>query len=236
VAIKTLLPSLMTDDTAVARFKDEIRLARRLTDRHIVRTHDMGEWGGVYYLTMELVEGLTLRALLDTRGRLAVPAVLAIASQLARSLEVAHEYGVIHRDIKPQNLLLDAAGVLKVMDFGIARLVERSAAITEVGMVVGTPTYMAPEQLMGEGVDGRSDLYSAGVVLYECLTGRLPIEANTIVTLVARLLSEEPAPILTANPDVPAPLAALVMRLLAKKPDERIQSAELLSLEIARLG
>jgi CheY-like chemotaxis protein len=236
VAIKTLIPSLVRDETAVSRFKDEIRLARRLTDRHIVRTHDMGEWNGIYYLTMELVEGLTLRTLLDTRGRLAVPAVLAVASQLARSLEVAHEHGVIHRDIKPQNLLLDAAGVLKVMDFGVARLAERSHAITEVGMVVGTPAYMAPEQLMGETVDGRCDLYSAGVVLYECLAGRLPFEGATIMSLVAKQLAEQPEPLASVNPAVPAGLADLVMRLLEKRPEERLPSAEEFSREVAKLA
>ena len=205
------------DPALVERFRSEIRLARHITHQNVVRTHDIGEIGGAYYLTMELVQGVTLRDLLDTRGQLGTDAVLAIAAQLAAALGAAHAEGVIHRDIKAQNLLLDEAGVLKVMDFGIARLAEGSSGLTEAGMMIGTPAYMAPEQVMGEAIDARADLYSAGVVLYECLTGRVPFNASTMVSLVARLLSDQPPPIEDADPA----LAALVMRLLAKKPENR---------------
>ena len=153
-----------------------------------------GSGGGIYYLTMEYVEGITLRQLIDTQGRLGVPSTLAIATQMAESLAVAHEQGVIHRDIKPQNLLLDPDGVLKVMDFGIARLAERTTGNTEVGMAVGTPAYMSPEQLLSDEVDGRSDLYAMGLVLYECLTGRLPFEAKSPIALISRVLTEAPPP------------------------------------------
>ena len=236
VAIKTLLPDLVADRVVVARFKDEIRLARRLTDPHIVRTHDFGEWGGVYYLTMEFVEGITLRDLLDTRGRLGVPAVLAIARQLAQSLQVAHEHGVIHRDVKPQNLLLDADGVLKVMDFGIARLAERTSDRTEAGLVIGTPAYMSPEQLLGEALDGRSDLYSAGVVLYECLTKRLPFEADSAISLIAKVLSEVPPTPAELVGDLPPALSGVIMALLTKRPEDRIQSAASLALALAEIS
>ena len=135
IAIKTLRPELVHRiPTLLGRFKDEIRLARRISHQNIVRTHDFGERTASYFLTMEYVEGITVRELLDTRGRLGVAPTLAIASQLAQSLAVAHAQGVIHRDIKPQNLLLDAAGVLKVMDFGVARLAERSTSLTETGL------------------------------------------------------------------------------------------------------
>src|SRR5262245_25412662 len=237
VAIKTLRPEVVADKTLLARFKDEIRLARRLTDKNIVRTHDFGEWSGVYFLTMECVQGITARELIDTRGRLGVSATLAIAAQLARSLAVAHEHGVIHRDIKPQNLLVDEAGVLKVMDFGVARLAERSTANTEAGLVLGTPAYMPPEQLMGEPVDARSDLYAAGVVLYECLTGKLPFEAGSVISsLAAKLLTEEARPPQEVNPEIPPVLSALVMRLLAKRPEERVQTAADLGTQLAALG
>jgi CheY-like chemotaxis protein len=232
IAIKTLRPELTTDPALVERFRSEIRLARHITHQNVVRTHDIGEVGGAYYLTMELVQGVTLRDLLDTRGHLGRDAVLAIAGQLASALGAAHAEGVIHRDIKAQNLLLDEAGVLKVMDFGIARLAEGSSGLTEAGMMIGTPAYMAPEQVMGEAIDARADLYSAGVVLYECLTGRVPFTASTMVSLVARLLSDQPPPIEGADPAV----AALVMRLLAKKPEDRVASAEDLGREVARLG
>jgi len=236
VAIKTLLPDLVADPVAVERFKSEIRLARHISDRHVVRTHDLGEHGGKYYLTMEYVEGITVRQLLDQRGRLEVASTLAIANQLAQSLAVAHQEGVIHRDIKPQNLLLDAHGVLKVMDFGVARLADRSSGLTQTGMVVGTPAYMAPEQLVADTFDARADLYAAGVVLFECLTGRLPFIASTQVAMIAKLMMEPAPSPATLNPDVPPALAALVLRLLAKEPDQRPGSGAELSRLLAELA
>ncbi|MGH7590701.1 MAG: protein kinase domain-containing protein, partial [Gemmatimonadales bacterium] len=186
IAIKLLRLEVMRGDPTMAeRFKTEIRLARRISHTNVVRTHDFGERDGSYYVTMEYVEGITLRELIDLRQHLSPAATLGIARQLAVSLAVAHEQGVVHRDIKPQNLLLDAAGVLKVMDFGIAKLADRTSTITQAGMVVGTPAYMAPEQLMAETVDARSDLYATGVVLYECLTGVLPYDSVNPIALIA---------------------------------------------------
>jgi CheY-like chemotaxis protein len=225
VAIKTLRPQLVSDPTVVERFKQEIRLARRLSHRNIVRTHDLGQWRGVYYLTMELVEGITVRELIDTRGQLGISSTLAIGAQLATALHVAHEQGIIHRDIKPQNLLLDADGELKVMDFGIARLAERTSSLTEAGLVVGTPSYMSPEQLLSEAVDPRSDLFAVGVVLYECLTGTLPFQAESPVALIAKLLNEEPLAPNALNDEIPPALSELVVRLLEKKPEDRLQTA-----------
>ncbi|MDH4043769.1 MAG: protein kinase [Gemmatimonadota bacterium] len=228
VAIKTVRPELVSDETFRERFKDEIRLARRISHRNVVRTHDFGETGGVWYLTMEYVEGITLRELLDTRGRLAASVALAVGTQLAECLAVAHEVGVIHRDIKPQNLLLDADGVLKVLDFGVARLAERSAGLTEAGLILGTPAYMSPEQITSEPVDERADLYAAGAVLYECLTGRPPLEAASMVSLIARVLADEPPAPSTIVPDVPPALDDVVLQLLAKRPQDRPPSAAVL--------
>ncbi len=236
MALKTVRPEFVSDPILVERFKDEIRLARRITHRNVVRIHDFGESAGTYYLTMEYVEGITLRELLDTRGRLEVAPALAIASQLADSLAVAHRQGIIHRDIKPQNLLLDGDGVLKVMDFGVARLARGAPGRTEAGIVVGTPAYMAPEQLMAEAVDARSDLYAAGVVLYECLTGRLPHAPGSLMSLIAKMLHEEPEPPISLNPAIPPALSALILRLLAKEPQDRIQSGEDLSRQLAAIG
>jgi len=226
----------MTDRTLVERFKQEIRLARRISHPNVVRTHDLGEWEGVYYLTMEFVEGITVRDLIDSRGKLGVSAALAIGTQLASALAVAHEQGVIHRDIKPQNLLLDAGGVLKVMDFGVARLAERKSTLTEVGLAVGTPAYMSPEQLLAETIDARSDLYSVGVVLFECLTGSLPFEAESPISLIARLLNEEARPPVELNGEVPPALSSLVLSLLAKKPDDRVRSADELGKRLAEIA
>ncbi|HLE56022.1 MAG TPA: serine/threonine-protein kinase, partial [Rhodothermia bacterium] len=199
------------------------------------RTHDFGKADGVYFVTMEFVEGTTLRAVLDRRGHLGAPAMLAIARQLTEALQCAHEEGIIHRDIKPQNLLLDSSGTLKVSDFGVARLAQRGNTLTRAGMVVGTPAYMAPEQLLEEGADARSDLYSAGVVLYECLTGRPPYQAKSPISLIAKILHEVAEPPDVVSPDVPPAVSGLVMHLLAKDPDERIQSAAALSQMLATI-
>ncbi|MBA3467842.1 MAG: protein kinase [Gemmatimonadaceae bacterium] len=229
VAIKTLRSDLLSaDETAMDRFRNEIRLARQISHRNIVRTHDFGNAGGVFFVTMEFVEGTTLRAVLDSRGQLGAEATLAIARQLVDALECAHGEGIIHRDIKPQNLLIDAAGTLKIMDFGVARLAERSSGLTQAGMVVGTPAYMAPEQLLAESVDARSDLYSVGVVLYECLTGRPPFDAKSPISLIAKVLNEDAKPPDVVKPEVPHAVSAIVMQLLAKHPDQRPQSASAL--------
>jgi DNA-binding response OmpR family regulator/tRNA A-37 threonylcarbamoyl transferase component Bud32 len=236
VAIKTLRSEFISNPESVERFKTEIRLARRISHPNVVRTHDFGESSGLYYLTMEYVEGLTLHDLIEKRGRLGVSAVLAIGTQLADSLVIAHEQGVVHRDIKPANLLLDSEGALKVMDFGVARLAEGTTTLTQAGSIVGTPAYMSPEQLLGEDVDARCDLYSVGVVLYECLTGRLPLDARSTVSLIAKVLNVEPRPVMEVNDNVPEPLSELIVRLLVKEPESRVQSAVQLSEELSRLS
>lgn len=226
VAVKTLKPELVQQDpTALDRFKSEIKLARRIAHRNVVRTYDLGENAGIYFITMEFVEGKSLKELIVSRGRLPVSVTLPIAKQLCRALEVAHEEGVIHRDIKPQNMVVQPDGVLKVMDFGIARLAQRTSGHTQAGMVVGTPEYMAPEQLFGEEIDARADLYAAGVVIYECLTGRLPYEADNAITLISKVIEETPSSPRELQPDVPAPLSDLVMRVLAKDRERRPSSA-----------
>jgi serine/threonine protein kinase len=146
--------------------------------------------------------------------------------------------GVVHRDVKPENALLDASGVLKVMDFGIARLAAAAATsgITASGAILGTPAYMAPEQLVGDEVDARADLYALGVVLYECLTGDLPYQANSVVSLIAKALTLQPTPPIAKNPDVPPALSALVMRLLSKTPADRPAHANELLEALAELG
>ena len=230
VAIKTLRPELVLDADSRERFKDEIRLTRRITHRNVVRTHDFGEAKGLCFLTMEFVEGLTVRELLNVRRRLEVEPALAIGIQLAESMVVAHEMGVIHRDIKPQNMLLNDEGVLKVMDFGVARLVERTGGgrQTQAGMIVGTPLYMAPEQLAAEAVDARADLYAVGVVLFEALTGEPPINAPTVMALFAKVLNEPPRRPSTLVAGIPAGLDELVLQLLAKEPGDRVPSAAVL--------
>ncbi|MEA3245937.1 MAG: protein kinase [Gemmatimonadota bacterium] len=237
IAIKTLKQELLGEDpSALERFKSEIRLARRISHRNVVRTHDLGESGGVYYITMEYVEGRSLKDLIVSRGRLPVPVTLSVAKQLCRALEVAHDEGVIHRDIKPQNMVVQGDGVLKVMDFGIARLAKRKEGVTQHGMVVGTPEYMAPEQLMGDEIDARADLYAVGCVLYECLTGKTPITADTPVTLIAKVLEDVPIAPRVVNGDVPDALSAIVMECLAKQAAGRPPSAAKLHDLLEQIG
>ena len=236
IALKVLRPVVVTDAASIERFRREIRLARRISSKHVVRTYDIGEHSGVHFLTMEYVEGITVRRLLATRGRLGVAPTLAIACQLAYSLVAAHEQGVVHRDIKPENLLLDATGVLKVMDFGVARPTAAGSGLTEVGLLIGTPSYMAPEQLLGEDFDQRADLYAVGVVLFECLVGRLPFDAPSAVALIARVLRDDaPAPS-ALDPEIPAALSEIVQRLLAKDPADRVPSAADLARVLTQLG
>ncbi len=239
VAIKTLKPEAMAGGTvALDRFKQEIRLARRIAHRNVVRTYDLGEVNGMYYLTMEYVEGTSLKQLIASRGRLPVAVTLTVGKQLCRALEVAHAEGIIHRDIKPHNMVVDPSGFLKAMDFGIARLANppQGKGLTEAGLSIGTPDYMSPEQLSGADLDPRSDLYSAGVVLFECLTGRLPFEADTTWALVAKHLEEEPPNPRTLNADVPEALAIVILKAMAKDRERRFATASEMHDALARIG
>ncbi|MGH9261040.1 MAG: protein kinase domain-containing protein, partial [Acidimicrobiales bacterium] len=238
VAIKTMRgESLASDGVALERFKQEIRLARKIAHRNVVRTYDLGEASGMYYLTMEFVEGTSLKQLIEGSGKLPVPVTLTIGKQLCRALEVAHEQGVIHRDIKPQNIVVDPSGFLKVMDFGIARLARRQGhGLTEKGTSVGTPDYMSPEQLMGDEIDARADLYAAGVVLFECVTGRTPFAGETTWALISKHI-EEPAPDpRTLTPEVPPALSGVILKAMAKKPDERFPNAGAMHDALAAIG
>jgi len=231
IAIKTLRPeALQADQTSLERFKQEIRLARRITHRNVVRTHDLGEVDGAYFITMEYAEGTSLADLLKKRGRLPVGVALTIGKQLCRALEVAHEAGVVHRDIKPQNLMIDPGGFLKVMDFGIARLAEghrsAEAGLTRQGMMIGTPEYMSPEQLMAGEVDGRADLYAVGAVLFECVTGRSVFQAPNVTAMIAAHLQDTPEDPHQLNPEVSGALARVILTALAKERGARWQSAK----------
>jgi serine/threonine-protein kinase len=239
VAIKTLRSeALAGGNVALERFKQEIRLARRIAHRNVVRTYDLGEVGGTYYLTMEYVEGTSLKQLISSRGKLPASVTLTIGKQLCRALEVAHAEGVIHRDIKPQNMVVEPNGFLKVMDFGIARLANppKGQGLTEAGMSIGTPDYMSPEQLSGLELDARADLYAAGVVLFECVTGCVPFEGETPWALVAKHL-EGPVPDpRSLNDEVPDGLAKVILKAMAKAPTDRYQSSAQMHDALAALG
>ncbi|MCZ6661586.1 MAG: protein kinase, partial [Actinobacteria bacterium] len=237
VAIKTIRPEALAHDTTLLeRFKREIRYARSITHSTVVRTHDIGEEHGAYYITMEFVEGTTLKQLIDGRGQLPVTVALTIGKQLCRALEAAHEKGVIHRDIKPQNLLVDRRGSLKVMDFGIARLViqplDVDEGITATHSIVGTPGYMAPEQLMGDEIDERADIYGAGAVLFECVTGRSVFGECTLPGLMAKHVAGQLEDPRALNPSIPESLSCVILKALAEHRDARWQSAAELGLAL----
>lgn len=226
VALKVVRRDMFKEDPSIGeRLKSEIRLTRRISHRNVVRAHDIGECEGTYFITMEYIPGITVEQLIDRRGRLSVESTLAIGTQLAEALAVAHEQQIMHRDIKPANLLIDHEGVLKVMDFGIARRIEAGDKLTRGGFVVGTPQYMPPEQAMGKPIDARSDLYSAGAVLYECLAGRPPFVAESLVAMITMVAEASMTPLHELVPDVPASLETLITQLLQFDPAQRPASA-----------
>jgi serine/threonine-protein kinase len=224
VALKVLLPAAF-DEGSGQTLKLEIRLARKITHRNVVRTHDLGEADGLRFLTMEYVPGTTLRDIIDQKGAVALSPGLQIAKQLCRGLAAVHEAGIIHRDIKPPNIMVLPNGVVKLMDFGIASTAEGADPVMQGERTVGTPHYMSPEQAQGWELDARSDIYSVGVVLYELFSGKRPIEDRDRSEILEKHLTFEPVSLTALRPDLPELLERLVMACLAKKPAQRPPTA-----------
>lgn len=239
VALKVVRTTLASNPAFLDLLKQEIRLARKITHRFVLRTHDFGECDGIPFVTMEYLKGITLRSLLDGRGRLPQPLVLRIARQVAEGLEAAHAVGVVHRDIKPANVLFDVRGDAKIMDFGLATPVAAALA-GDAGTIVGSPRYMSPEQIRGERVDPRTDLYALGVMLFELCSGDPPFDSPRINELLTMHLEASVPPLISAAPNVSPELSVLVSRLLEKHPEERPQSAaevgELLKIIASGVG
>jgi beta-lactam-binding protein with PASTA domain/predicted Ser/Thr protein kinase len=222
VAIKVLHERFAQDGQFVERFRREAANAAGLHHPNVVGVFDRGEFDGSYYIAMEYVEGSSLKELID-RG-LSVPQATEIARQILAAARFAHEHGIVHRDIKPHNVIVDPEGRVRVLDFGIARA--GASEITQTGSVMGTAQYLSPEQAQGLEVTAASDLYSVGVVLYEMLTGRVPFEGDSAVAVALKQVSERPAPPSALNPAVPAALDRVVLRALAKEPANRFASAQ----------
>jgi serine/threonine-protein kinase len=213
------------DPQTLERFRNELKLARKISHKNVGRMYEILEDKGTHYITMEYVPGQDLKGLIRQTGRLTPGKALSIARQIAEGLGEAHRTGVVHRDLKPGNVMIDRDGNARIMDFGIARSV-KGKGITSAGMLIGTPEYMSPEQVEGKEVDGRSDIYSLGILLFVMTTGRLPFEGGTPLAVAHKHASEPPPDPRGTNPEIPAELSTLILRCLEKDPAARPQSAE----------
>jgi eukaryotic-like serine/threonine-protein kinase len=233
VAIKILNDRHAADDSFIERFRREAKNAAGLSHPNIVSIYDRGEAEGTYYIAMEYLDGRSLKELIVGRGPAPVKTAIDYARQILAAVGFAHKHGIVHRDIKPHNVLVGAEGRLKVTDFGIAR--SGASQMTEVGSIIGTAQYLSPEQARGAQVDQTSDLYSVGVVLYEMLTGQVPFTGDTPLEIAMKHLSEVPRPPSELRPEVPHDLDSVVLRALAKDPGERYQSADEVDADLARV-
>jgi len=234
VAIKILNDRHAGDDQFVERFRREAKNAASLSHPNIVSIYDRGEAEGTYYIAMEYLDGRSLKELIVARGPAPIHLAVDYARQILAALRFAHRHGIVHRDIKPHNVLVDGEGRLKVTDFGIARA--GASQMTEAGSIIGTAQYLSPEQAKGASVDQTSDLYSVGVVLYELLTGVVPFSGDTPVEIAMKHLSTVPEPPSAKRADIPRDLDMVVMRALAKDPSERYQSAEEMDADLRRVN
>jgi serine/threonine-protein kinase len=234
VAIKILAPQYAKDQSFVDRFRREAQSAARLNHPNVVGVYDTGSDDGTHYIVMEFVEGRTLADFLSSGGSLLPERAVELASSVCVALSEAHKAGIVHRDIKPGNIMVTRGGEVKVMDFGIARAAT-AETVTATATVLGTASYLSPEQAQGKPVDARSDIYSLGVVLYEMLVGRVPFGGDSAVAVAYKHVQEPPEPPSRINPDISPSLEAVVMRALAKNPDNRYQTAEEFCADLDRV-
>ena len=225
IALKLLKPEVAADEETIERFRNEMKLARKIAHRYVCRMYDLGKAEGTYFITMEYVPGEDLKSFIRRSGQLTVGKAVYVARQVLEGLAEAHRLGVVHRDLKPQNIMIDREGNARIMDFGIARTLA-AKGITGAGVMIGTPEYMSPEQAEIKDVDQRSDIYSFGVILYEMLAGRVPFEGETLLGIAMKHKSQPPQNPRELNPQIPDDLNRLILRCLEKSKEKRYQSAE----------
>ena len=223
VALKLIKPEIAANKKTVDRFRNELKTARMISHRNVCRMYDLGEEKGTYFITMEYVAGEDLKSFMRRSKQLALGTAISIAKQISEGLTEAHRLGVVHRDLKPGNIMIDKEGSARIMDFGIARSLE-AKGMTREGVIVGTPEFMSPEQMEGKDVDQRSDIYSLGVILYEMVTGRLPFEGDTPFTVGLKQMSEPPKNPKEWNPQILDALSFLILKSLNKDREKRYQN------------
>lgn len=227
VALKIIHPHNLNDKQAVERFKKEILLAREISHENVIRIHDFGEEKGIKFISMPFIEGVNLKELIQKKGLLGLKKTIEISHQICAGLQAAHRKGIVHRDLKPHNIMIDRRGNVFIMDFGLAKSIE-GEGISLPDMVVGTPEYISPEQAKGEKVDGRSDLYSLGIIMYEMATGKLPFISETVLGYITKHINQKPVSPSISNPLIPVFFSRIIMRCLEKNPEKRYEHVGLL--------
>src|SRR5271155_979890 len=222
VALKLLKPEIASDQAMMDRFKNELLFARKITHKNVCRVHEFNRIDGIAYTSMEFVEGESLRSVLNRFGALTNKKATDLALQICSGLKEAHAQGIVHRDLKPENVMIDGQGNVKIMDFGIARSMEAGTRLT--GSMVGTPAYMAPEQVAGKPVDYRTDIYSLGLILYEMFTGTPAFAADNSIAVALKQMREEPPPPHEIEPGIPVGTERAILKSLEKDPARRFQS------------